>query len=239
MSLFAKQAAREDLWALYAFNHEIAKTREVVTETQLGLIRLQWWRDAVNALYAGKPPPKHEVLEPLAAAIKKHSLPKEHFDNLLYAREFDLEDKLPATLEGMVNYADFTSTPLLKLALQVEGRTASEDDIKHAATSYALTGLIRAVVAHSKQRRCYLPENMLRQAGIDPYELYEGKGFEKLPPVLKASAAAAKTSSPLLPAKMAALDLKQIEGAGYNLLCSTLTVPPPFLAFRLWISSLL
>ena len=229
---------RPDLWALYAFNHEIAKTREVVTETQLGLIRLQWWRDAVYGLYAGNQPPKHEVLEPLAAAIKRHNLPKEHFDNLLYAREFDLEDKLPATLDGMVNYADYTSTPLLKLALQIEGRTASEDDIKHAATSYALTGLMRAVIAHARQRRCYLPENMLRQAGIDFYELYEGKGFEKLPPVLKIIALAAKTSSPLLPAKMAAIYLKQIEGAGYNLLSSALTVPPPFLALRLWIKSL-
>lgn len=238
LTLLAKAAAREDLFALYAFNHEIAKTREVVTETRLGLIRLQWWKDALNAIYDGKQPLKHEVVEPLAAAIKRHSLPKKHFDMLLHAREFDLEDRPPASLEGMKNYADFTSTPLLKLALLIEGRTAKEEDIKGAAVSYALSGLLRAAVAHSKQRRCYLPEDLLRQAGLDHYLLYEGKGFDRLAPVVKAVAAAAKTSSPLLPAKMAAMYLRQIEKAEYNLLSSVLAVPPPLMALRLWISSI-
>ena len=38
LSLFAPARHRAALWALYAFNHEIAKTREVVTETTMGLI---------------------------------------------------------------------------------------------------------------------------------------------------------------------------------------------------------
>lgn len=227
------------MWALYAFNHEIAKTREVVTETRLGLIRLQWWRDALAGIYDGKQPLKHEVIEPLAAAIKRHNLPREHFDALLYAREFDLEDKLPATLEGMKNYADFTSTPLLKLALQVEGKAVPEADVKAAGTSYALAGLLRAVAAHARQRRCYLPEDLLRKAGVDFYALYEGKDFDKLAPVVKAVVDAAKTPARLPQAKMAQMYLRQIERADYNLLSSSVATPPPFMALRLWAGSLL
>src|SRR5947208_3175404 len=52
---------RAALWALFAFNHEIAKTREVVSEPTLGLIRLQWWRDALDQLYQGNIL-QHEVL---------------------------------------------------------------------------------------------------------------------------------------------------------------------------------
>ncbi len=219
---------------LYAFNYEIAKTREVVTETRLGLIRLQWWRDAIGAIYDGKPPLKHEVVEPLAAMIRQYSLPRELFDSLLYAREFDLEDKLPATLEGMKNYADFTATPLLKLALLIEGKQAKEEDIQAAATSYALAGLLRAVVVHSRQRRCYLPEDLLHKAETNQYALFEGKEFEKLKPVVKAVVDAAKTNAPLLPAKLAAMYLRQIEKADYNLLSSALKLPPPLLALRLW-----
>lgn len=59
-SLFAPAARREGLLALYAFNVEIAKTAEVVSEAMLGQIRLQWWREAIEALYAGAPP-EHEV----------------------------------------------------------------------------------------------------------------------------------------------------------------------------------
>jgi phytoene synthase len=237
LTLLAKPAARDGLFVLYAFNYEIAKTREVVTETRLGLIRLQWWRDAIAAIYDGKKPLKHEVVEPLAAVIRHYNLPRELFDNLLYAREFDLEDKLPATLDGMKHYADYTNTPLLKLALMIEGKQAADDDVKAAATSYALAGLLRAVVAHSKQRRCYLPEDLLHKAETNQYALFEGKEFDKLKPVVKAVVDAAKTPSPLLYAKLAAMYLRQIEKADYNLLSSALQLPPPFMALRLWWAS--
>lgn len=238
MALLAKTDCTEDLFSLYAFNHEIAKTREVVTETRLGLIRLQWWRDALAAVYEGKPPLKHEVVEPLAAAIKKHDLPQEHFELLLHAREFDLEDRLPATLEGMKSYADFTSTPLLNLALKIEGREAPEDEVREAGISYALTGLLRAVVAHSKQRRCYLPEDLLQKAGTSQYHLYDGEDFDKIIPVVRAVAEAASTTSNLLSAKMARMHLKHIEKAGCNLLSSRLSFPPVLMALRLWAGGL-
>ncbi|HYD19690.1 MAG TPA: phytoene/squalene synthase family protein [Patescibacteria group bacterium] len=234
LTLLAKPAARDDLLALYAFNYEIARTRETVTETRLGLIRLQWWRDALDGIFAGKPPLRHEVVEPLAAVIRKYNLPREDFETLIYAREFDLEDKLPATLSGMVNYADFTSTPLLKLACRIEGREVAENDARAAGIAYALSGLLRAVVTHARQRRCYLPEDLLRAAGTDQYALYEGKEFEKLPPVVKAVIDAAKTDSKLLPARMATMYLRQIERADYNLLSSRLALPPPLMALRLW-----
>jgi phytoene synthase len=43
-ALFAPAARREALFALYAFNYEIARVREAVTQPTLGQIRLQWWR---------------------------------------------------------------------------------------------------------------------------------------------------------------------------------------------------
>ena len=162
LSMFAPATVREDLWALFAFNHEIAKTREVVTETQLGLIRLQWWREAIAALYGEQTErgvPEHEVVRPLAEAIKRHNLPREHFDKLIYAREFDLEDVLPGNLEGLLNYADFTTTPLMKLAVQICGDDPEMELVQPVAVNYALMGILRAVPTHARQRRCYLPED--------------------------------------------------------------------------------
>lgn len=243
LSLFMARQS-EDIWALYAFNHEIARTREVVTETRLGLIRLQWWRDALASVYEGKQPLKHQVLEPLAAAIARHRLPREHFDSLLYAREFDLEDRQPATLEGMLNYADFTSTPLVKLALQIGGEQALDDAAKAAGTGYALTGLLRAVHGHLVQRRCYLPEDLLRRAGTDIYELYDGKGLEKLRPVAEQVVKAARDQLQIIPARtakhlgimrhMSEIYLDKIERADYSLFGPRLQEQPPLLAFRLW-----
>src|SRR5262249_59537665 len=68
-ALFAAPPARADLVALYALNLEGAKTREGVREPMMGLMRLQWWRDAGAGIYAGneRPPP---VGPPLAAALR-------------------------------------------------------------------------------------------------------------------------------------------------------------------------
>ena len=52
-ALFAPARRREALFALYAFNYEIARVRESVREPMLGQIRLQWWREAIDAAYAG------------------------------------------------------------------------------------------------------------------------------------------------------------------------------------------
>ena len=79
-TLFAPKGHREDLFALYAFNLEISKTREVVSETMLGAIRLQWWREAIEAIYTNAELRKHAVVEALAETVTRRGLTREHFD---------------------------------------------------------------------------------------------------------------------------------------------------------------
>src|SRR5437763_4064067 len=92
-ALFAPSDRREALLALYAFNYEIARVRETVTQPMLGQIRLQWWREVLDAAYAGAPPRHHHVVEPLTAAIREFPLSRELFDRLIDARERDLVDE--------------------------------------------------------------------------------------------------------------------------------------------------
>lgn len=243
LSLYEPAAHREALFALYAFNHEIAKTRELVTETQLGLIRLQWWRDALAGYYERGDVLKHQVLEPLCAAIHACQLPREALDNLIYAREFDLEDRLPATLEGMVKYAQYTNAPLIALSLRVLGESASQTDIDAAAATYGLTGLLRAVPAHLRQRRCYLPEDILHRHEISIYDLYDGSGIAKLCPVVEAVVREAASQAGSLTAaapkslrrmvKFSQMYLAQIRRAGYDVFSSKLAAPPLLRELRL------
>jgi phytoene synthase len=46
--LFAPADRRDPLFALYAFNVEVARVRELVHEPLAGEVRLQWWRDALK-----------------------------------------------------------------------------------------------------------------------------------------------------------------------------------------------
>lgn len=184
-TLFAPAERREALFALYAFNHEIAKTREVVTETTMGLIRLTWWREAIEEIYAGKPPRAHEVVEPLAQAIRDYNLPQDKFEKLIYAREFDVEDAVPSDMAGLKNYADYTMTPLLELSHIILSGQAHSQNAVAAAQVIVLTGLLRAVPFHARQGRCYLPETLLAKIQISPKQLYTPQAYEVLVPLIQ------------------------------------------------------
>ena len=50
LTLLQPAPVRPALWALLAFNYEVAKTREVVSDPTLGFMRLQWWREALEKI---------------------------------------------------------------------------------------------------------------------------------------------------------------------------------------------
>src|SRR5579862_359448 len=146
-ALFAPAGRREALFALYAFNYEIARVREIVTQPMLGQIRLQWWREIVDAGFAGRPPRPHEVAEPLAAAIRRFAPTRAHFDALIDTRERDLDDAPPATMAALEEYAEGTAATLLYLALEVLGVRGSTAiaAAREIGILYALAGLLRAM----------------------------------------------------------------------------------------------
>ncbi len=240
LSMFAPADRREGLWALFAFNHEVAKTREVVSETQLGLIRLQWWRDAIEGIYEREEVLEHEVLEALAKAIAVYDLPRELFDTLIYAREFDLEDVLPGNVEGLVNYADFTTTPLMKLALQIVG-DGEGDPVQPVSVNYALAGILRSVPFYAGQRRCFLPEDLMKKHGQSVNKLYEMKPADGLPYVVKDIVEQAldgvKCESRFLRAnnKLAGMYLKQLKNCRYDVFHPKAALSPAFKALRLFL----
>ena len=175
-ALFAPPERREDLFALYAFNAEVARGREAVSEPMLGHIRLQWWRDVIAEIYDGEPR-RHQVVQPLASAIRGHGLPRAPFDHLLDARELDLADGPPGSLDELVAYADASSGGLTRLALFVLG--GSEGPLQTAGglagTAWALTGLMRALPHLLRQGRNCLPRDVMARHGVEERALRDMK----------------------------------------------------------------
>ena len=177
-ALFAAGERREALFALYAFNLEIARTREAVSEPMMGLIRLQWWRDGLAEIGQGTIR-AHEVVRPLAGTIADHGLSLPLFERLIAARERDLDPEPPADLASLVAYARESSGILTELALEILGKPSAElrEAGQAAGIAWSLTGLLRAVPFHASQRRVYLPADRLSEAGIAPGQLIE-HGFQ-------------------------------------------------------------
>src|SRR5215472_14438942 len=146
-ALFAPAPRREALFALYAFNYEIARVRETVSEPVLGQIRLQWWRESIAAAYEDGPVRHHIVVERLTTAIRAYGLTRAHFDRLIDAREEDLGEEPLASLADLEDYAEATSARLVYLALETLGvrDPGAEKAGFHIGIAYALAGILRSM----------------------------------------------------------------------------------------------
>ena len=181
-ALFVPADRRAALIALYAFNFEIAKTRDVVSEPLLGQIRLQWWREALDEAYRGDPVRDHEVMAPLAAAIRRHDLSRVHFDAMIGARERDLSDEPPASLAALEDYCGATSGGLQQLALEILDARSEEaaEAAREVGIAYALAGLIRAIPYHARARRHVIPTEIAAEVTLDLDTLFELKATPSL-----------------------------------------------------------
>ena len=83
-TLFAPAEHRDALIALYAFNVEIARVREVVREALAGEIRLQWWSDVFGGVGRGEVA-AHPVAAALLASMARYRLPPDRFKALIEA----------------------------------------------------------------------------------------------------------------------------------------------------------
>ena len=162
-TLFAPGDKRRALLALYAFNVEVARIRDLVSEPALGQIRLQWWRETIEEVYRNETP-AHPVAVELALAIKTGDLPKASFLNMIGAREFDLFDDPMPDLAHLEGYLGETSSALIQMAsLILAGPAAikSAEAAGLAGVAFGIANLLRDI-----RSRSLLPKDMNVAAAI-------------------------------------------------------------------------
>lgn len=239
LSLFAPASVRLALWALFACHHEIAKTRDVVSETATGLIRLQWWREAVGEIFEGRSPRRNEILPDLARAVHDFGLSRVDFDTMIYTREFDLEGRNPGTLEGLARYAEGIYGSLFRLALSILGETDTSDAINKASVRCGILHAIRCVPKHVGQGWCLLPADILAHHNVSIKKIYDFNDKQDLPRVIEEVLAGLPNNRNAQSwflrrlHRLTDIYLRQIEKAGYDPYHPSLVLPPPFLALRL------
>jgi 15-cis-phytoene synthase len=181
-SLFAPPGRRGALCALYAFNLEIARVREVVREPLAGEIRLQWWSDALAGTAAGEVA-ANPVAAALLATVDRHRLPKERLAGLIEARRFDLHDAPMRGLDELESYADNTAGTLISLAAQV--LVDADDPVIGplalvAGRAQAIAGLLAAFARHAARGQLYVPLDLLQRHGADRADIAAGRSSPQL-----------------------------------------------------------
>jgi phytoene synthase len=253
--LFAPPELREPLFALYAFNYEIARVRETVSQPVLGQIRLQWWREGIAAAFDGGSVRHHIVLGALTATIRAHGLTRAHFDRLIDVRETDLDKAPAASLAALEDYAEGTSARLVYLALESLGvrDPGAEKAGFHIGVAYALAGLLRAMPFHARAGQLIIPADIAERTGLDPADYCALRNTPALRSATAEIAAAAdqhlvaararrraitrRALPALLPAIVTARSLSRLKRVGYDPFDPTLASPDPTQSWRLAISA--
>lgn len=146
-AVFADESLREKLLVLYGFHYELAKIPEWVSEPMVGAIRYQWWRDAVEEVFSGGAVRSHEISTPLADVFRAGEISRYEVDQLINARERDIEREAFTSLEEAVSYAGETSGRLMLMAAKLcdsEEAAQHESAIMSAGKAWGLTGMARS-----------------------------------------------------------------------------------------------
>jgi 15-cis-phytoene synthase len=164
-ALFAPVERRPHLFALYAFNGEIARVRELAREALPGEIRLQWWRDVLDGEARGE-----VSANPIAAAlldtVRACGLPLDPLIRLIDAHAFDLYDDAMATLADLDTYGRDTDGALMSLAARVLADGDATAAAASAGIACTVTKCLRSLPVDVARRQMFVPLDILDRHGV-------------------------------------------------------------------------
>lgn len=181
---------RAGLIALYGFNAELARIRDLVREPLPGEVRLQYWRDLLNGEARGS-----SEANPLAAllleTVSRFRLPREALLRMIDARVFDLYDD-PMESSGMFEgYAGETASSLIQLAslvIDADKAEASTTAAGHAGVAQAVAGALLLMPITRARGQIYIPFEILGATGLDRESFLAGMDRARISAAIEAFA---------------------------------------------------
>lgn len=158
-TMSAPVPAREVLFPLHAFNLEVARAPWVSAEPSIGLIRLQWWQDAMEEISDGGAARRHEVVDAVAALGPEVA---RGLVGVVKARRRDVSSDPLGSAAALWRYLEETGGALAwAAALALGASPAREAEVRRVGSAGGLARYLRAVPALEARGRKALPEGVV------------------------------------------------------------------------------
>ena len=180
-TLFVPAEQRRALLAIYAFNVEVSRVREMVSQPLPGEIRLQWWTDMLagegHGGVEGNP-----VAAELNLAIRNSRLPVEPLSRLVDEHLFDLYNDPMPTMAALEGYVQDTAGALFSLGARVAGWQSPDIEhlARHAGLAQGIAQVVAALPLDASRRQLFVPLQLLESHGSGLEEVFAGKVTPKL-----------------------------------------------------------
>ncbi|GAB4857039.1 hypothetical protein Ancab_014949 [Ancistrocladus abbreviatus] len=163
---------RRAAFALRAFNIETAKAMDVASDPRIGLMRLVWWQEAIDKIFAHKLI-EQPIAQALSSVVSDHKIGKAWLKRSIEARVKDAQREvsdLPDTIEELEQYAEDTQSTILYMTLQAGGvrSTAADHAASHIGKASGLLLLLRSLPYHTSRHRhfAYIPSKLAAKHGL-------------------------------------------------------------------------
>lgn len=188
--LLSPEPKRRSLAALYAYNAELARIRDIVREPLPGEVRLQYWRDLLQGSAHGSSE-ANPVGSELLLAIERDHLPVAPLVAMSEARIFDLYDDPMEDQASFEGYAGETASALIQLAsLVLDADKAPEyaQTAGHAGVAQAVAGALLLLPQHRARGQVYFPAEILSATGFSREQFLSGDDDARLAATISAFA---------------------------------------------------
>jgi phytoene synthase len=185
-ALFVPPGQRRALLALYAFNVEISRVREQVSQPLPGEMRLQWWNDMLAGTghggIEGNP-----VAAELQLVIQSWHLPVERLSRLIDEHQFDLYNDPMPTMAALESYLNDTASALFSIGAGIAGDQSDQIEhlARHAGLAQGIAQVMAALPRDASRRQLFVPQQVLQQHGSGMEEVFAGRQTPNLRAVLR------------------------------------------------------
>ncbi|XP_026561731.1 NADH dehydrogenase (ubiquinone) complex I, assembly factor 6 isoform X2 [Pseudonaja textilis] len=180
-ALLLPAESRASVLALRAFNVELAQIRDSVTEKTIGLMRIEFWRNAVEDIYQDNPPQQPVAIE-LWKAVRRQNLTKRWLMNIIDQREKNLDDRAYRDISELETYAENTQSALLYLTLETLGvrNIHADHAASHIGKAQGIVTCLRATPYHASRRKVFLPMDICMLHGVSQEDFIRNNEAKKI-----------------------------------------------------------
>lgn len=254
--LFLPLEKRKAITALYAFCREVDDVVDECSDPSVARIKLAWWHQQVEQMFAGKP--DHPVLRALQPHTALYGITAERLHAVIDGMEMDLDQNRYLDWAGLRKYCWHAASVVGEMSASIFGYE-NPDTLVYAdklGVAFQLTNIIRDVGDDARRGRIYLPVEDLQRFDVKASEILNSQHSDRFEALMRYEAARARSyyreAMQSLPETdrrqqrpglaMAAIYfalLEEIERDGWHVLEQRISLTPIrkfWLAWKTWVS---
>ena len=169
--MFLAPPKRAAITAFYAFCREVDDVVDESSDSSVASAKLQWWREEVQAAFAGAP--NHPSMKALMPWVAEFNIRADQLMQVVEGCQIDLQQTRFLDFPGLQRYCQLVAGVVGEVAARIFGAT-HPDTMAYAhrlGLAMQLTNIIRDVGEDARRGRIYLPMNELQQFDVKAHDI--------------------------------------------------------------------